>query len=398
MTLGQSIQAARKARGLSQEALAAEIGVSRQALGKWEKDTSLPGVDNLQALAAALGVGVDTLLGTHDAPDGAPADDTSVPGVTLDALRDLLDARDAEAQRRRRTQTVLAAAAAGVLLLAFIIAAYYYKQQLDAVNFNYMQLQSSWAQTQANLNNRLDDLQSSVQKGESTVLDWSWQATAAPQADGDTYRFPAQVQVTPRTESAGMTAQLTAEYADGTRETRALTRSETGAYATAETLPLPYDSDTTLSVQWTTADGVSTSEILDTLYFDGSEREPEFRKCYQTDDSFGYRTHGYGAKKKLTLTSYPVEVDISRPAWMRVQSVTAALWIDGTAVQSIDLTSNEDYGVVGSTSEWAVWSGSFAGIVPKTGWPYTGGAVQMIVTVTDTFGGQWPYTIDLVKK
>lgn len=51
MTLGQNIQTARKAKGMSQEALAEKIGVSRQALGKWEKDTALPGLDNLQALA-----------------------------------------------------------------------------------------------------------------------------------------------------------------------------------------------------------------------------------------------------------------------------------------------------------------------------------------------------------
>ena len=48
MTLGQNIQAARKAKGLSQETLAEKIGVSRQALGKWEKDTALPGLDNLR--------------------------------------------------------------------------------------------------------------------------------------------------------------------------------------------------------------------------------------------------------------------------------------------------------------------------------------------------------------
>ena len=44
MTLGQNIQNARRVQGLSQEALAEKIGVSRQALGKWEKDTALPGL------------------------------------------------------------------------------------------------------------------------------------------------------------------------------------------------------------------------------------------------------------------------------------------------------------------------------------------------------------------
>ena len=72
MTLGQNIQNARRAQGLSQEALAEKIGVSRQALGKWEKDTALPGLDNLQALAAALGIGVDALLGAENADPAMP--------------------------------------------------------------------------------------------------------------------------------------------------------------------------------------------------------------------------------------------------------------------------------------------------------------------------------------
>ena len=53
-TIGQRILALRRAAGMSQEALAAAVGVSRQALGKWEADQSLPGLDNLLALAEAL--------------------------------------------------------------------------------------------------------------------------------------------------------------------------------------------------------------------------------------------------------------------------------------------------------------------------------------------------------
>ena len=64
MTLGQNLQAARKAKGLSQETLAEQIGVSRQALGKWEKDIALPGLDNLQAAAQVLGVSVEIVFGS----------------------------------------------------------------------------------------------------------------------------------------------------------------------------------------------------------------------------------------------------------------------------------------------------------------------------------------------
>ena len=38
MTIGQRIAALRKQAGLSQEALAAQLNVSRQAIGKWEAD------------------------------------------------------------------------------------------------------------------------------------------------------------------------------------------------------------------------------------------------------------------------------------------------------------------------------------------------------------------------
>ena len=61
-TIGRRIQVLRRQANLSQEALAGRLGVSRQALGKWEADQSLPGIDNLQALAAELGVTVDQLL------------------------------------------------------------------------------------------------------------------------------------------------------------------------------------------------------------------------------------------------------------------------------------------------------------------------------------------------
>lgn len=123
MTLGQNIQAARKAKGLSQETLAEKIGVSRQALGKWEKDTALPGLDNLQALAAELGTGVDALLGTEPSAPAAPA-------VTLDAMRDLLSARDAEEKRRRRLWGC--AGGATFLILAGLLAgmALQYERQI----------------------------------------------------------------------------------------------------------------------------------------------------------------------------------------------------------------------------------------------------------------------------
>jgi len=54
MTLGERIKEAREARHLSQEALAELLGVSRQAVSKWENDTAVPQGANRAALAEIL--------------------------------------------------------------------------------------------------------------------------------------------------------------------------------------------------------------------------------------------------------------------------------------------------------------------------------------------------------
>ncbi|MEX1307318.1 MAG: helix-turn-helix transcriptional regulator [Eubacteriales bacterium] len=60
----------RKRAGLSQEELADRIGVSRQAVSKWERAESSPDTDNLIALAKTYGVRVDDMLNADIAPDG----------------------------------------------------------------------------------------------------------------------------------------------------------------------------------------------------------------------------------------------------------------------------------------------------------------------------------------
>lgn len=62
MTTGEKIAALRREAGLSQEALADRLGLSRQAVSKWEADQAVPGMDNLVELAKLFGVPVDTLL------------------------------------------------------------------------------------------------------------------------------------------------------------------------------------------------------------------------------------------------------------------------------------------------------------------------------------------------
>lgn len=72
MTLGQRIQELRKNFGLSQEELGERMGVSRQAISKWEGDQAIPELDKLIALSKLFGLTVGQLLGVEQ-PAPAPA-------------------------------------------------------------------------------------------------------------------------------------------------------------------------------------------------------------------------------------------------------------------------------------------------------------------------------------
>lgn len=64
--LGARIRTLRKDRGLSQEALAQALEVSRQAVTKWEDGSSLPSTVNLFALSDFFGVPLAELTGTPE--------------------------------------------------------------------------------------------------------------------------------------------------------------------------------------------------------------------------------------------------------------------------------------------------------------------------------------------
>ena len=61
-TIGKRIAALRREKGLKQEDVAQTLGVSSQAVSKWENDQSCPDISLLPKLAKLLGVTVDVLL------------------------------------------------------------------------------------------------------------------------------------------------------------------------------------------------------------------------------------------------------------------------------------------------------------------------------------------------
>lgn len=69
LQVAMRLQNLRKQKGYSQEELADKIGVSRQAVSKWERAESSPDTDNLITLARLYGVSLDELVGEDAAAD-----------------------------------------------------------------------------------------------------------------------------------------------------------------------------------------------------------------------------------------------------------------------------------------------------------------------------------------
>ena len=62
MTLGNHLYNARKKSGLSQEDVAAKLGVSRQTISKWELDETLPDIRQAKRLAVLYHLSLDELI------------------------------------------------------------------------------------------------------------------------------------------------------------------------------------------------------------------------------------------------------------------------------------------------------------------------------------------------
>ena len=92
MSFQENLIRARKARGMTQEELAARLSISRQAVSKWETGESLPDLYKLAALADELGVSTDELCGREAAlcgevPATASAEETAERAAFAEELR-----------------------------------------------------------------------------------------------------------------------------------------------------------------------------------------------------------------------------------------------------------------------------------------------------------------------
>ena len=88
MTFGERLQALRQRAGMSQDQLAERLGVSRQAVSRWERDETMPETDKVIALADLFGVTTDYLL--RPQPESSETETKKPPREKTDWLERFL--------------------------------------------------------------------------------------------------------------------------------------------------------------------------------------------------------------------------------------------------------------------------------------------------------------------
>lgn len=319
-TLGRRIQEARKAAGLSQESLGERLGVSRQAVSKWEADAAVPELENLIAMSRIFGVTIGALLGVEpeaaedrseeDAPKapGEGAEDAAPAGELTDrelAAVEAIVRKYLEAVRRprwsRRKKIAVSAGICGAALAAALALG----SGFSALGSRLDQVQGQVYGIESSVGSQIGALAGQIRD----ILNEDSNLFAVSQAQVTDYDLTAEtvtLQVSAQAKSwqDNTTALFTALLSDG-RQFSAEASGKNGTF-TAQNWTLPMDQEILLSASLTT-DGVTAADQLETLYdcLPGNFRLDVWGGFSQTDWSNQW-TDFQGdswpqASKKLTL-------------------------------------------------------------------------------------------------
>lgn len=157
ITMGQRIAEQRKLLGLSQEAFGEKMGVSRQAISKWEADGAVPEIDKLIAMSRLFSVSVGWLLGVEDAQPESQEEGLSEKQLKL--IEELLKKYQQPQPQKKsftlppllRVVAILAVVIVAVTALNRLDNIPNYDHQLSSLSNKYSTLQNQLAEVSAQL-------------------------------------------------------------------------------------------------------------------------------------------------------------------------------------------------------------------------------------------------------
>ena len=159
MELYEKLYELRRASGMSQEELAEKLGVSRQAVSKWESGATQPELPKLIELSKIYQVSVDALLSLEHAKeqqDSSPAAEGAAQDATEHSPAAKPDFRTFCAQHKKSI------GGAAVALAALIAVGVHYNNRINTLSTQVNDLRSQLYNVQSNLSNQINGISNNV--------------------------------------------------------------------------------------------------------------------------------------------------------------------------------------------------------------------------------------------
>lgn len=266
MTLGQRIAQKRKEQGLSQEGLGEQLGVSRQAIYKWESDASLPEIDKLITLSRIFSVSVGWLLGVEETtPPQQREGSGELTETQLQMVQEIVDrylaAQSKPAPPKRRRFVKLCG---GLAVIVLVVCLFNLFSKLDRVTQDYNNLRYSMDNVSNNVNSQIGSITRRVEdilKSQNSLMAEYSTELASTDLRAGTATF--DIRVVPKTYVEGMTALFLARSEEETVELP-VEPGEDHAFSGQVTCPLT--DDISLTVVLLTGDKRETQWLEDYDY------------------------------------------------------------------------------------------------------------------------------------
>ena len=159
MELYEKLYELRRASGMSQEELAEKLGVSRQAVSKWESGATQPELSKLIELSKLYSVSVDELLSLEHAKPEQDATESPVQSNAEKAPAEKLSFRDFCMQHKK---IIGGAAVAAVAAVALIAVGVHYNNRINTLSTQVNDLRSQLYNVQNNLSNQIAGISNNV--------------------------------------------------------------------------------------------------------------------------------------------------------------------------------------------------------------------------------------------
>ena len=163
MTTGEKMAYLRKGKNLSQEAFGEIMGISRQAVSKWESDASIPDVDKLIAISKEFNVSIGWILGVQEGEDEKPdaLNENQIKAIEKIVEEYISKLNSGKTQKNRKLGEIAALflAAIVILILVGMINIYY---RMDSIENQQSDLRNSMNYIGSSLESQINSISSEM--------------------------------------------------------------------------------------------------------------------------------------------------------------------------------------------------------------------------------------------